>query len=332
MREGVGRPWRECLPLVVLRCCEESRLSLSGLLGRADFLVASEDPRPAAARSWAFIWSRRCARLPAVMRCSASSAASADVFALRRPSSSARPSAIDLRGWSRGPGVRFESDEAGLPVEVRELGRMGVVDGGRLALEAVLDRCLPGVAVRRAIADDDRCSSSPPATEDRPERADRADWGRAVASVGGCAEMAETLEAGQNMPLPGSHAKYCTLCRASHRQLPCLYWTRTSRAYIHSPIDASVVLALARAGSGELESGVEAGLEGDGAEVPEHARVAGAVHDDLVAELEVLSPPRSSSASTCFDNLGRRRDGVVCEALCLLVGRIDGRRGRQRGS
>lgn len=33
IREGVGSPpWRECLPPIVLRCCPDSRESLSGLV------------------------------------------------------------------------------------------------------------------------------------------------------------------------------------------------------------------------------------------------------------------------------------------------------------
>ena len=125
--------------------------SFRGLLGPPDragvlALVVEVEPKRSAAafeafvlpsRSFAFMCRNRCARLPAVMRPSAISAASAEVFALRLPSSSAMPSAIDFLGMSRdGP---LESDDPGLAYAFREGVLPGVVEGGRTN-PTVLDR------------------------------------------------------------------------------------------------------------------------------------------------------------------------------------------------
>lgn len=204
---GAGRP--DCVRL------PPSSESLSGLLGRppltglAGFPTAADPNRSAAAavepfapRSLAFMFKNRCALLPAVILPSALSASSADVFALRRPSSSASPSAIDLRGRRREVvpllvvlPCRPASDEVG---RLRAL-----LEGALAGVDAVLDRLRePGVVEGGRFS---------PATDERPERLESADCGRAVASVGGSVDSRLTLCAGQKMPLPASQAKYCTL-------------------------------------------------------------------------------------------------------------------------
>lgn len=82
--------------------------------------------------------------------------------------------------------------------------RPGVVEGGRGTLETLLVRLRRLGVVEGGLY-------SPPVTEDRPDRADMADCGLAVASVGTSDDRGLTLWAGQKMPLPGSQAKYCTL-------------------------------------------------------------------------------------------------------------------------
>jgi hypothetical protein len=147
--------------------------------------------RRLASRSFALILRKRWARLPSVIRPSALAASSADVFARLLPSSSASPSATDLRGSNlgrRADGVGVAIAELGrptedlegvLPLARLERGRKCVSDSAFAKLDPGLFRSLD--------------------TLDLP---DIADCGRAVASLDGAAPVGFTLTAGQNMPSP----------------------------------------------------------------------------------------------------------------------------------
>lgn len=112
-------------------------------------------------------------------------------------------SGILLRPVRRLPGRERLREEAGRLPGVAEGGRAlardedreGVVDGGR---ETVLARRLAGVV------EGGRSKTS----DERPDRLDMAEAGRATASFGGSSLMATTLDAGQKTPFPGAQAKY----------------------------------------------------------------------------------------------------------------------------
>lgn len=115
---------------------------------------------------------------------------------------------------------------------------------------------------------------SPPVTEDLPDRADMADggldmadWGRAVASLGASVDSGLTLWAGQKMPLPGSHAKYCTLGEHLFNDLVTCSAHDTS----HSPLHTTIILALSCAASNQLEASVLAWLESNRTQMPKHS-------------------------------------------------------------
>lgn len=155
---GCVEPMLERFRGVAILRLAPSKLSFSGLFVPALFGLLTRPPAAPvfveklippmpgvftrlSSKSFALILRYLCARLPSVIRPSAFSASSAEVFALRRPSSSASPSATDFRGSKRGSfadGVAIELP--GRPIEVREAVRPGVVDGGRAALEAILER------------------------------------------------------------------------------------------------------------------------------------------------------------------------------------------------
>lgn len=82
-------------------------------------------------------------------------------------------------------------------------------------------------------------------------------------------------------------------------------------------IYASVILALARAGAAQLDAGIEARLECDRPQISKHASVASSFHENLIAQLEVLS-----SSWRSIYNLGRGGLGMFCKALPLLI-RVD---------